>query len=134
MIFIPCDIISLILQAYGGATSSSSTGNDMTGVNVSLAGLAFQVFTLFIFICVVADYFIRFYRSPRTSKIATNLKIFLIFLSAATIFILIRCVFRIDELREGYTGALMHNENLFYGLESMYVFSSHPQLKLNFWC
>jgi hypothetical protein len=35
----------------------------------------------------------------------------------------IRYVYRIAELKDGYSGALFHDEGLFYGLESVYVFS-----------
>ncbi|KAL8772412.1 MAG: hypothetical protein Q9209_002363 [Squamulea sp. 1 TL-2023] len=35
--------------------------------------------------------------------------------------ILIRCIYRIDELSEGYTGPLIRNEGLFIGLEGVMV-------------
>lgn len=123
--FIPCDIISLVFQAAGGALSSTGNGGSNLGVNMSLFGLSFQVFTLVIFIGFSADYLIRYYR--RNNGFSThlanprNFKIFLFFLWAAIIFILIRCVYRIDELSEGYDGALFHNEPVFYGLESVMI-------------
>ena len=40
-VFIPCDVISLILQAAGGAMSASSNGENETGVDIALAGLSF---------------------------------------------------------------------------------------------
>ena len=43
--FIPCDILSLVLQSIGGALSSDSSGSNNTAVDVSVAGLSFQVFT-----------------------------------------------------------------------------------------
>ena len=33
--------------------------------------------------------------------------------------ILIRCIYRIDELSEGYTGPLIRNEGLFIALEGV---------------
>ncbi|KAH8891982.1 rta1 domain protein, partial [Thozetella sp. PMI_491] len=119
--FIPCDIISLALQAGGGATSSTSTGSDNTGVNVSLAGLSFQVFTLVVFIAAAVDYMIRYLRSPGRPNLETRFKVFLGFLSFSTVLILIRCIYRIDELSEGYNGPLFHDEAMFYGLEGVMV-------------
>lgn len=123
--FIPCDIISLVFQAAGGALSSTSNGGGNLGVNMSLFGLSFQVFTLVIFILFSADYLVRYYR--RNNGFATHVanptrfRIFLTGLWAAIIFILVRCIYRIDELSEGYDGDLFHNENVFYGLESVMI-------------
>ena len=44
-------------------------------------------------------------------------KIFAGFLALATLLILIRCAYRIDELSDGYNGPLIHNEGLFIALE-----------------
>ncbi|KJR85468.1 rta1 domain protein [Sporothrix schenckii 1099-18] len=123
--FIPCDVISLIFQAAGGALSSTSSGGDRLGVNMSLFGLSFQVFTLVIFIFFSADYLVRYYR--RNSGLSTHLanpgrfRLFMGGLWAAILLILVRCIYRIDELSEGYSGALFHNESVFYGLESVMI-------------
>ncbi|KAI5287065.1 hypothetical protein KEM54_006271 [Ascosphaera aggregata] len=61
-IFIPCDIISLVLQGAGGgiaATAIDSGSNPNPGTNVMIAGLAWQVFTLLIFIMLITDFGIR---------------------------------------------------------------------------
>ncbi len=39
----------------------------------------------------------------------------------AIILILIRCVYRIDELSDGYSGPLVHDEGLFVGLEGVLI-------------
>ncbi|KAG7661338.1 RTA3 [[Candida] subhashii] len=52
-IFISCDILSLVIQAGGGAQASIASQNyeDATpGTNVMIAGIAFQVFAMSIFI------------------------------------------------------------------------------------
>lgn len=48
-------------------------------------------------------------------------QIFLVFLTLSTVLILIRCCYRIAELRAGYFGHLFHDETLFIALESVYV-------------
>lgn len=126
MFFIPCDIVSLVFQAAGGALSSITGGGNQTGVNLSLFGLALQVFTLAIFIGLSGDYLVRYFLVHRARKqidagarARTHLRVYLVFLTSAVLFILIRCIYRIDELSDGYTGPMIRKEGLFYGLESV---------------
>ncbi|KAL8718577.1 MAG: hypothetical protein Q9225_004307 [Loekoesia sp. 1 TL-2023] len=72
-IFIPCDILSLILQAVGGALSSTSSGGSKTAVDVSIAGLSFQVFTLCVFIALALEYAYRWYKARRATPQVTPL-------------------------------------------------------------
>lgn len=119
-VFIPCDILSLVLQAVGGALSSTSDGGSNVAVNVSIAGLAFQVFTLCVFIALVGEYVWRYRKGTKGTKaLSGKFKIFCTFLSLATLLILIRCIYRIDELSDGYEGPLIHDEGLFIGLEGV---------------
>jgi hypothetical protein len=118
-VFIPGDLVSLALQAAGGAISADTSGRNQNGVNISLAGLGLQVGTLVIFIALAVDYLVRFAKSPGSHhKMTTNLKVFITFLGLSIVLILVRCVYRIDELRDGYSGELIHDEPLFMILES----------------
>lgn len=121
-LFIPCDLISLTLQAAGGATTSTSSGSNKSGVDIAIAGLSFQVVTLTVFSVLALDYAVRYLRhrdrqSQRTLPLM--FKVFIAFLTLAVVTILIRCVYRIDELSDGYSGPLIRNEGLFIGLESV---------------
>lgn len=122
-IFITCDIISLTLQATGGGMSSSSSGSSYQGVDIAIAGLSFQVFTLTVFICLAADYAVRYWRGRMMAtdgRLTKQFKIFTSFLAFAIFCILIRCVYRIDELSKGYIGGqLIHNQGLFIALEGV---------------
>ena len=119
-VFIPCDILSLVLQAAGGALSSGSGGGSKAAVDVSIGGLAFQVFTLCIFIALVAEYVSRYVKASKSqTQLSGRFKIFSSFLALAILLILIRCAYRIDELSDGYNGPLIHNEPLFLGLEGV---------------
>ncbi|KAK5452019.1 hypothetical protein LTS15_007742 [Exophiala xenobiotica] len=122
-IFIPCDIVSLILQAVGGAMSSTSNGSSDAGVNIALAGLVFQVATLFVFICFSVDYFVRSRNVWRSARIPRKFKVFVVFLSLATILILVRCCYRVYELNEGYSrdSEALRDQSLFIGLEAVMV-------------
>ncbi|KAL9622429.1 MAG: hypothetical protein Q9160_003274 [Pyrenula sp. 1 TL-2023] len=119
-IFIPCDIISIVLQAAGGGLSSDSRGASEMGVNIAIAGLSFQVFTLVVFLGLAGDYAVRYWRSSTKKRVLPKeFKIFVCFLSLAFLLILVRCIYRIDELSEGYSGPLIHNEGLFIALEGV---------------
>ena len=116
-IFIPCDVISLVLQAAGGALSSLSSGTSKTANDITLAGLCFQVITLAIFTALCLDCGNRCVRKHPTEPTSIRFKSFVLFLALAVIFILIRCCYRIDELSDGYYGPLIHNQGLFIAFE-----------------
>lgn len=125
--FITCDIISLALQAAGGAMSSSSSGDDAdsgeVGVDISLAGLAFQVATIMTFSCFLIDFIIRYFRSPQGRKAASivgiRLKIFFSFMFFSMLLTVARSIYRVIELREGYDGDLIRDEPIFIALEGV---------------
>ncbi|KAL6409776.1 sphingoid long-chain base transporter rsb1 [Ilyonectria robusta] len=120
-VFIPVDIVSLILQALGGALSCVGTDHHAVeiGENISLAGLIFQVVTLVAFAALFADYVFRASRSPSRGRLTKAVNIFLGLLFASTLIILVRCAYRIVELGQGYFSAIFRNEGLFISLESV---------------
>lgn len=120
-IFIPCDVVSLILQAVGGALSSTSNGSSNVGVNIALAGLSIQVITLFVFFLLAVDYAIRSRATWSKETLPGRFKIFVIFLTFAGILIFIRCCYRIYELQGGYSrdSAALRDEDKFIALESV---------------
>lgn len=137
-IFIPCDLVSLVLQAIGGAMASilSTQGkNTKPGDNIMIAGLVSQVVTMFIFMILASDFAWRtwsrhrrlgdaaFDQTPALAQVRAS-KIFRAFLGAlalAFICIFWRCVYRIAELSEGWTGPLMKRQNLFIGFEGVMI-------------
>ncbi|KAH8662208.1 RTA-like protein [Xylariales sp. PMI_506] len=123
-IFIPCDVLSLILQGAGGGLASvaSQQGDFATlkiGDYIMIAGLAFQVFTILTFIALTIDFIIRTVQRRKTlGAVALDqdpilrrirnsfmFKACLVALSVATIAILWRCTFRGAELSGGWTGS-----------------------------
>ncbi|KAI8937942.1 hypothetical protein NX059_005625 [Plenodomus lindquistii] len=140
LIFIVCDVISLVLQATGGGMASVATHNDEkpdTGNHIMLAGLAFQVFTLCLFIGLALDFAFRTYR--RISKFGASstldeshaelraswvFKGFLIALTISTLCIFTRCVYRVAELSEGWSGHLMLTQKYFVGLEGAVIIAA----------
>ncbi|KAK2000400.1 RTA1 like protein [Colletotrichum falcatum] len=141
-IFIPCDLISLVLQAVGGALASIAHHRNQptrNGDNVMLAGLAFQVFTMLLFMVVVADFGLRTYLRARNAHLlnlsltldnhprmvclraSRRFKAFLAALGIATICIFVRCIFRVAELSGGWTGPLMARQDLFIAFEGAMI-------------
>jgi hypothetical protein len=55
----------------------------------------------------------------KTGILSTPFEVFAASLSFAILSILIRCVYRIDELSNGYSGPLIHNEGLFIELDGV---------------
>ncbi|KAK1974116.1 parasitic phase-specific protein PSP-1 [Colletotrichum cereale] len=118
--FIPLDIFSLVLQALGGALSSVSTTRAAVdrGVNISLAGLVLQVAALLVFCCLFADYMITYTRSKTRPPMSQRLRLYLLFLGLSTLLILLRCIYRIVELHEGYFSHWFRDQALYIALES----------------
>lgn len=132
-------MVCLVLQAAGGAMSTTSSGNSKVGVNLALAGLSLQVIVLFAFSVCFADYMVRYLRYVRRTaaaakaeagrsrssssssegKLSRRVRLFFSFLVVAIVFILARCAYRVDELSEGYDGPLIRNEGLFIALEGV---------------
>ncbi|OBR04789.1 Parasitic phase-specific protein PSP-1 [Colletotrichum higginsianum IMI 349063] len=132
-IFIPCDVVCLIFQAVGGALSTASAGSSQIGVDMALVGLSLQVVVMVAFCAFFADYLIRYFRAGSTERFGTRAKLFFGFMALAIVLILVRCSYRLVELRNGYRGELIRDEPIFIGLEGVMVISavfclmiSHP--------
>ncbi|KAF3770392.1 hypothetical protein M406DRAFT_32933 [Cryphonectria parasitica EP155] len=115
--FIPCDLVSLVLQGVGGALSATTAGLSQTGINIALAGLAFQVATLVLFCAVYVDFVWRYHRLG----FGQRLRVFYVFEALAFLMILARCAFRVGELSDGYGGPLVKREDLFIGFEGVLI-------------
>lgn len=127
-IFIGGDLLSLIIQALGAsqaATAGSNIRRRDLGEDLVIAGVSFQVVTLFFFAIAAAWYTQRRYHAknmPLTveaSNFLSNIKfrLFVLGFVAAFIFIFIRCVFRIVEMAGGWRNNIMKNETAFIVLD-----------------
>ncbi|KAJ5723424.1 hypothetical protein N7488_001459 [Penicillium malachiteum] len=132
-IFITCDLIALVLQAAGGAVSSIATSSQQSlsnaGVNTMIAGLAFQVGSLTLFVALALDFTLRVRRSAEimkneateTLRASGKWKMFLGGLGVAVLTIYIRSCFRVAELQGGFSSSLANNEVALMILESLMV-------------
>ncbi|KAH7112748.1 RTA1 like protein-domain-containing protein [Dactylonectria estremocensis] len=137
-IFIPCDVISLILQALGGGMASVASHNKESpdaGSNIMIAGLAFQVITIVGFILASTDFALRTVRRHRALgdsaldqrpelvrvRNSRRFKACLAALGLATFCILWRSAFRVAELSEGWEGPIMGDQGMFIGFEGVLI-------------
>ena len=125
-----------MLQGGGGGAASiaSHRGGDIgPGDDAMVAGLAFQVFTLAVFIALALDFGWRTWSrmrvmgeealDPAHAKLRRSAKFrgFLVALAFATLCIFTRCVYRVAELSEGWNGHLIKTQKYFIGLEGAIV-------------
>jgi len=106
-----------------------------TGDNIMIAGLAFQVFTLLLFMAAVVDFALRTMRrhrklgasaldqdaNLRAARGSWRFRGCVAALALATICIFWRSVFRVAELSNGWEGYLMARQDLFVGFEGVMV-------------
>ncbi|KAF4487919.1 parasitic phase-specific PSP-1 [Fusarium agapanthi] len=137
-VFVPMDIISLILQGTGGGLSASSSGASQVGVDFAMAGLILQVIMLVAFSLLFGNYMFRYLKSKKSRNLGSRDKLFFAFLAIAVLATLARCVFRTDELKEGYQGELIKHGDLFIALEGVLIvvavfclFVAHPGFFFN---
>ncbi|KAK7188444.1 hypothetical protein DPSP01_004638 [Paraphaeosphaeria sporulosa] len=137
-IFIPADVTCLILQATGGALSATGATFDAvnTGVSVSKAGLILQVVVLTIFLGATADYLLV-YRRTHGAALLRRLSVFLGAVGAGVVCVLVRCVYRIVELKDGYFGPGFQHQWVFVALEGVvmciavvFLAAGHPGMSL----
>ena len=128
--FMVSDLISLVLQAAGGAFASVSEGynSGRKGANIMIGGLILQVVSLVAFAMVCADFAARCVRGnlvehdeySRTRK-RLYFKAFLFTIALSTVTIFIRSVYRAAELWSGFSGKLWNDENTFMILDGAMI-------------
>ena len=126
-IFIGCDLVSIILQGVGGSISALAEKKSLldAGVDVMIAGLVSQVFTLMVFFGLATEYFIRCWKNPGkmnpgTVRLAKSAKfrLFGAALAIAFLAIFVRCCYRVAELYHGWGSEIMRKEEDFIIMDS----------------
>jgi hypothetical protein len=120
-VFVPSDIIALVVQGAGGAisvTEKVTTTGVTPGAAIVIAGLAFQVVSLTVFFLLFgAVLWPSNIWHPGSSTLpirpAKRLRTFAILIIIAILLIIGRSAFRVAELSQGLHGGLIHDELLF---------------------
>ncbi|KAL9093109.1 MAG: hypothetical protein Q9159_000468 [Coniocarpon cinnabarinum] len=127
LFFVAQHITSLIIQAVGGALSASADTEEMRqkGVDSLIAGLTFQAASLLGFLGMTAWFIIKVRkgnteeRNPQFASLRATryFQGFTWAIAVAALTIFIRCVYRVVELSDGFSGAIANDEPLFLALE-----------------
>ncbi|KAF7341318.1 hypothetical protein MVEN_01868100 [Mycena venus] len=132
ILFLPCNIIALVVQGVGGgmASSASDLAGANRGANVMLGGIAFQFVVIIVFSLLALDFTQRYIRDKpartRTGNLETSaargaltprLKFMLGALAFSTTVLFIRSVYRLIELSGGWTGRIIRTEVYFNVLD-----------------
>lgn len=105
-----------------------------------IAGLSFQVFTMSCFIVLVIDFAVRARRGggrrgadgkQAVLRASPRFRGFLGAIAFATVLIFARCVYRVAELSEGYSGHLAKTQGYFIALEGSVVVAAVWALNIN---
>lgn len=122
IIFCTCDLISLVVQAVGGAKASTADDESEQdqGTHIMVAGIAFQLFTMTLFGLLLLDFVRRVLGSNDAFRSSTTRGMKLVFGAVGISFVMIytRSVYRTVELAQGWNGYLISHEAYFIGLDA----------------
>ncbi|KAI0374517.1 RTA1-like protein [Pilatotrama ljubarskyi] len=130
IVFVASDVTTFLIQAAGALLSISKNQQlSKTGEHIFLAGLALQLasFALFIMLALRFHYRIKT-MDPHIWTVDAgkpwhqDWRMLGFVLLVSSVGILIRCVYRVIELSQGYLGHLATTEAFFYGLDSLPLF------------
>ncbi|OBS21758.1 hypothetical protein FPOA_08095 [Fusarium poae] len=116
--FITSDVIATVVQVTGAAligVRQSNREDPTVANNILLGGLAYQVFSISVFVILTATFLFR--ARGEISARGKKLSVFCIAFSVATILVYLRTIFRLAETAEGLGGHLYSNEIYFACLE-----------------
>ncbi|KAL5338729.1 RTA1 like protein-domain-containing protein [Aspergillus crustosus] len=120
-IFVTCDVVSLVIQAIGGAMASieadKEDGDTAPGTNIMVAGIIFQMASITIFVLCAADFVHRTLRRRLLQSMTGTIVPLLAAMIFSVICIYIRSIYRTIELLEGWDGYLITTERFFYALD-----------------
>lgn len=106
------DLCSLVVQAVGGALSAEAETESQVNVGkaVMIAGVSIQVVVTAPFMLLYIDYNLRRLREwsklPKHERPYRKVEIFTGVIGISTLFILVRCIYRIVEMSDGWLGYL----------------------------
>lgn len=126
IVFCTCDVVSLIVQAIGGAQASEATTDSAMelGTHIMVAGIGFQLLTMTLFVGLLVDFLRRVlrtqgeFRGGSSNVVTKGMKLVFVALVISTVMIYIRGVYRTIELAQGWRGYLITHEGYFIGLDA----------------
>jgi hypothetical protein len=109
------------------------------GNNTMLVGVALQIFTLTMFILLASEFSFRVWQQEGEGlderfyslRRRVRFRVFLVLLALSTVLVLIRSIYRLIEMSQGWSGELIEKQTLFFVLERVMVVLA--VLLLNLW-
>ncbi|KAF7309240.1 hypothetical protein MIND_00294300 [Mycena indigotica] len=133
-VFVSCDLVALVVQGVGGGLASAAVTLDEAnkGSDIMLGGIGFQFAVVILFTLLVADFLIRRQISrpwrpaaadatPAPTLIPTRTKVMLYGLAFSTLVFIVRSVYRVVELAEGWGGRIIRTEVYFNALDGAMI-------------
>lgn len=120
IVFLTCDVISLVIQAVGGAMASSASSNledAWPGTKIMIGGVAFQLIAMTVFALLAVDFVRRCARMGETARLSRAQSPVLVAMFVSLVAVYARSIFRTIELAEGWSGYLMLHERYFLALD-----------------
>ncbi|KAI8938750.1 hypothetical protein NX059_004617 [Plenodomus lindquistii] len=126
LVFMTSDFLSLVLQAAGGgiADTAETRAGVRTGTHIMVAGLFLQAISLAVFLLYLVYFALRCRSGSLDmdpAKVACRdrglFKVSLLSLLVATLAILVRSIYRVAELWDGFSGELWNSEKDFMVLD-----------------
>ncbi|KAI0068733.1 hypothetical protein BV25DRAFT_1817642 [Artomyces pyxidatus] len=126
--FLASDITTFLIQAAGGGISIGATTNRgaSTGSHVFLVGLIIQLLSFATFTTIFYRFLYRVHKyEPQVwtrdqgKPWYLDWRILVVAMSVSCVGIIIRSIYRVVELSQGFTGAVARLEGLFFGLDTL---------------
>lgn len=120
-IFCSCDILSLVIQAIGGAMAAEAVNENppkqsTTGTHIMVGGIVFQMGSITVFAMLFLDFLRRVHKEKQTLGPKIDLLIAATAFSALMIYM--RSIYRTIELLQGWSGYLITHQGFFIGLDA----------------
>ncbi|KAB5588697.1 RTA1-like protein [Ceratobasidium theobromae] len=135
IVFITADVTALVIQAVGGAMASIADTLESAnrGGNIMLAGIIIQLVAVVLYTILAIEFIVRYTLNrparilPETQarkytgweNVARGVVLMLVGLGIATLFIIIRSVYRTIELTDGWNGTIISTEKWFNWFDGM---------------
>lgn len=121
IVFCTCDVVSLVVQAVGGAMASEADTDtaQKNGTHIMVAGIAFQLVTMALFGLLGADFARRVTKGWGLGN-AGGLRLDVLVVGTVSFtMIFVRGIYRTIELAQGWRGYLITHEGYFIGLDAV---------------
>ncbi|CAN6601956.1 sphingoid long-chain base transporter Rsb1p [Trichomonascus vanleenenianus] len=139
-LFITCDLISIVLQAIGGGMAAVAVRQDedtASGTHIMVAGIAFQVFSMTLFLVCFGWFMWKVYKAYRKSvsggtgdpfnpkyahiRRSVWFRLLPYAIVMASLCVYVRCVYRVVELAQGWRGFIITHEIYLFILDALFI-------------